>query len=244
MGGSFSRSSSDDQLSITADESQQTDNIEVSERHPGSDMICAGLGPASVSPARPTGFGIHKNLGHNPGFVHQCLQRQCSSCCCRLQCFVILALLFFLLLSILVFGFVAPSYALLHDHLYSMWGFVLEQGHPYTAPVWMGEFGNSARGHYWNNLMHYLNNYDIDFAYWAINGLKWTTGHISITTGSWIAEKPHWSNETFGLLESDYWTVRAAWRLLDLQALMPSPAQWRPLVAACDRMVLGAACGD
>jgi hypothetical protein len=163
--------------------------------------------------------------------------------CCGFQFCILITLLFLIFFTIFIFSLFAPSYSLFRTHLNNQWGFMLDDGHPYTAPVWMGEFGNLRRGEYWNNMMHYLSEYDIDFAYWAINGKKWRTGHINIQTGQWIPEEPHWFNESYGLLTEDYWTIRSPWRLMDLQALMPSPAMWRPLAPDCDRHLLGGECG-
>lgn len=68
------------------------------------------------------------------------------------------------------------------DH---MWGFVLEEGQPYTAPVWMGEFGYLNHGQYWFDFAKYLSDRDVDFGYWAINGAKYGEGWIDVKTGTW-----------------------------------------------------------
>lgn len=164
--------------------------------------------------------------------------------CCAMQCCTFCTLLWMSLMALLVFGCSASTYGLLEGHLDRSWGFLLEEGHSYTAPVWLGEFGNSVPGQHWINLMHYLNERDMDFAYWAINGLKYGTGYISLSNGGWVSyDAPRWENETFGVLQADYWTVRYAWRMLDLQALTTSPASWRPRAEPCDRQDLGGACG-
>eukprot|EP00933_Yihiella_yeosuensis_P012706 TRINITY_DN12176_c4_g1_i1.p1 TRINITY_DN12176_c4_g1~~TRINITY_DN12176_c4_g1_i1.p1 ORF type:complete len:737 (+),score=83.88 TRINITY_DN12176_c4_g1_i1:65-2275(+) len=194
---------------------------------------------------RPSGCSsnIEISLENSVSAEDRTLTWDCGLCC-GLQCTILLIMLTAVFSIVFIFGFMAPTYWLFQTHMNNQWGFVLEEGHPYTAPVWMGEFGNSERGHYWNNMMHYLNEYDIDFAYWAINGKKWKTGYIDVRSGIWIPEAAHWSQEPFGMLAEDYWTLRSVWRLLDLQALMPSPAHWRPLAPACNRQVLGSQCGD
>lgn len=53
-----------------------------------------------------------------------------------------------------------------------------------------------------------------------------------------------WDNETFGLLERDYDTLRTAWRLRDLQALAKSPASWYPHDIGCIDDVQGHVCDD
>merc|ERR1712050_263740 len=99
-----------------------------------------------------------------------------------------------------------------------------EEHYPYTAPVWMGEFGVNVRSQYWLNFVRYLSIRDVDFAYWAVNGIKWSEGYIDATTGNFENyDFPRWENESYGLLMDDYKTIRHPWKLLDLQALMESP---------------------
>jgi hypothetical protein len=92
------------------------------------------------------------------------------------------------------------------------WGYLTEPGKPFTAPVWLGEFGDSAASDpkWMNNLAPYLRTLDADFAYWALNG------------GPKAAGGP----EPFGLLEDDWKTVRQDWRrdlLRSLQAPTRGP---------------------
>eukprot|EP00927_Polykrikos_kofoidii_P027715 TRINITY_DN24292_c0_g1_i1.p1 TRINITY_DN24292_c0_g1~~TRINITY_DN24292_c0_g1_i1.p1 ORF type:complete len:720 (-),score=76.45 TRINITY_DN24292_c0_g1_i1:328-2487(-) len=217
-----------------------------------------------------------------------------------------------------------------------LWGFVLEEGQPFTAPVWIGEFGYLNHGPYWLDFVHYLSETDVDFGYWSLNGLKYGEGWLDSSTGEfvfwagcdtlkrpmegtscqaqlgvWAAEgrddifdgvyfknlpdacvndvatngtchdycarlgrkclkgSPKtntcvrdqaagaallsdgceedlqdqicvctrqlwvWDNETFGLLNADYRTLRAAWLLRDLQALAESPSSWVPRDLGC-----------
>jgi endoglucanase len=63
------------------------------------------------------------------------------------------------------------------------WGYLLGQGQPYTAPVWVGEFGTchtsdtcvddtSGQGFWFNAFTQYLAGADIDWSYWALNGTE------------------------------------------------------------------------
>jgi len=159
-----------------------------------------------------------------------------ACCCCGFV--LISAGLFF------AFAVIAPTYAMLAWHLDNSWGFLLEDGRDYTAPVWMGEFGGPVSGNYWVNFVRYLSERDVDFAHWALNGKKWTTGFIDTTDGGkWVDQAPHWSDEPFGVLQADYKTIRHPWMMLDLNALQSSPAQYRPPPPPCDRRVLGSSCG-
>merc|ERR1712178_437221 len=62
-------------------------------------------------------------------------------------------------------------------------GFLLEEGQPYTAPVWVGEFGYGNEGVYWANFVKYLSDRDVDWAYWALNGKKYGEGYLSTGHG-------------------------------------------------------------
>lgn len=133
-----------------------------------------------------------------------------------------------------VFAHIIPTYWWLERHLDGLWGFALEEGHAYTAPIWMGEFGGNVRGQWWLNFVRYLSIRDVDWAVWALNGKKWAEGYIDGGSGNFVNyDQPRWDDETFGVLQADYFTVRHPWKLLDLQGLMASPATWRPDARPC-----------
>jgi hypothetical protein len=83
--------------------------------------------------------------------------------------------------------------------------FMLEEGHDYTPPVWLGEFGtNSNSSNYWSYLIRYLDERpQIGWAYWAYNG------YTNDAT----------DEESFGLLNKDMKTVRHDWKLADLKTI-------------------------
>jgi aryl-phospho-beta-D-glucosidase BglC (GH1 family) len=85
------------------------------------------------------------------------------------------------------------------------WGYITDPGKPYTAPLWLGEFGDSASSDpaWLNNLAAYLRTLDADYAWWALNGGPKAAG----------------GDEPFGLLDDDWKTVRRDWRLTLLQSL-------------------------
>eukprot|EP00928_Gymnodinium_smaydae_P078880 TRINITY_DN62939_c0_g1_i1.p1 TRINITY_DN62939_c0_g1~~TRINITY_DN62939_c0_g1_i1.p1 ORF type:complete len:742 (-),score=145.04 TRINITY_DN62939_c0_g1_i1:141-2366(-) len=238
------------------------------------------------------------------------------------------------------------SYEWTASWFYYWWGFLLEEGRSYTAPVWIGEFGYANEGVYWKHFVRYLSDNDADFAYWALNGKKYGEGYLNDKTanfifwagcdtdvrpmngtnceaelGTWAGEgrgyiydvmyfddridacpykvatkgtcsdycqrlgrqcikarqnqgecgivesmapteadgclEPRetqicvctrklwvWDNETFGLLDRDYDTLRTAWRLRDLQALGQSPSAWYPRDIGCLRDYNGHTCID
>ena len=63
------------------------------------------------------------------------------------------------------------SYEELRDDLDAHVAFMLEEGHDYTAPLWLGEFGTSDQSDYWKYLIQYLGERpQIGWSYWAYNG--------------------------------------------------------------------------
>merc|ERR1712137_631331 len=80
------------------------------------------------------------------------------------------------------------------------WGYLLEDN---RAPVWVSEFGlplnaNERERAWYETLVHYINAFDGDFAYWPFNG----------------PPKPNGGDERYGLVGRD-WLPRdpADWRL-------------------------------
>lgn len=102
------------------------------------------------------------------------------------------------------------TYAQLAQQLNTSWGYIMTPNKPYTAPVWLGEFGtchtssscldSSSVGSYgfWlKNLLRYLTENNVDWSYWAVNGTE-----ASGTGRRFGAE------ETFGILDP-YWNAPA-----------------------------------
>ena len=82
--------------------------------------------------------------------------------------------------------------------------FVRESGHLYSAAYWMGEFGTGDDSEEWQKILRLVEEQDLDWAYWSIDGYKYPG-----------------EEESFGLLESDYVTVRHPWLVEQLQQIMP-----------------------
>lgn len=54
-------------------------------------------------------------------------------------------------------------------------GYVLNPGMPYTAPLWLGEFGinhNDTTNAWWTCIQQYIADKDLDWSYWALNGTQ------------------------------------------------------------------------
>ena len=64
---------------------------------------------------------------------------------------------------------------LLHD-----WAFLLEEGHAYTRPVWISEFGTWHDGRkdtmkddqWFGRFLAFTRTHDLDWAYWALDGTE------------------------------------------------------------------------
>ena len=96
------------------------------------------------------------------------------------------------------------SYEELRDDLDNNIAFVLEEGHDYTAPLWLGEFGTSSESFYWKYLIQYLSERpQIGWAYWSYDGYKYTPE----------------DDAAYGILNNDYKTVRHPWKLAALQSV-------------------------
>jgi len=175
--------------------------------------------------------------------------------CCGLAVFIFLSMILCAAMVMSLLTFFYQSHWAMERKLDKQWGFVLEEGHHYTAPVWMGEFGETIRGNYWNNLLRYFSDRDVDWAYWPLNGRAWKDSFrvienddiFGLLTGKLTArfepKPPEWENETYGILREDYATIRNPWQLLDLQGIMGSPALWSPHFYPCQRDALGPRCG-
>ena len=71
-----------------------------------------------------------------------------------------------------------------------------------AVPLWVGEFGENTDSRWWGWILRYLKERKFGFSYWAVDG-----------------EQRLGQEESFGLLEMDYATVRDEWKLTDLQSL-------------------------
>ena len=91
----------------------------------------------------------------------------------------------------------------LKTDLGNKWGFLLAQDKPFTAPVWVGEFGidHTAKGvgsTWFKGFLRYLDDADIDWSYWALNGTQ--------STG---ATRTLGAEESYGILDTT-WTKPAS----------------------------------
>lgn len=137
-------------------------------------------------------------------------------------------------------------------NMYSQWtrnfGFVTEPGHPYTAPLWIGEFGSCTEqnncdqdiatgreaGWWFSTFMAYMQNGDsvnnvpggISWSYWPVNGAysnSWNNGG-----GGW--RTCYGQREDYGVLGGDWSTLSSP--LLQSMLIPASPTPTATATAA------------
>jgi endoglucanase len=95
------------------------------------------------------------------------------------------------------------SETVLFQQLDNAWGYIITPRQPYTAPVWVGEFGNChtssscITGFWLSAFRDYLDQRDLDWSWWAVNGTE--ARGTSRTFGA---------EETYGIL-NPYWDAPA-----------------------------------
>lgn len=75
------------------------------------------------------------------------------------------------------------------------------------APLWIGEFGTDVDSEWWGRFLAYADQYDLDFAYWSLNGYAFPPSAAQLGD----AASGHGQEETFGLLQPDHRTIRHPW---------------------------------
>jgi len=95
------------------------------------------------------------------------------------------------------------TYDMLHDELYDKW--VL---HDRSTPVLVGEFGTSTHdSDWWRQMMRFLDEYDLGYAYWPWNGERWYESDQSF------------GGESYGIVSDDWVTIKDPVQLADLNIL-------------------------
>eukprot|EP00929_Paragymnodinium_shiwhaense_P054125 TRINITY_DN27123_c0_g1_i2.p1 TRINITY_DN27123_c0_g1~~TRINITY_DN27123_c0_g1_i2.p1 ORF type:complete len:454 (-),score=61.46 TRINITY_DN27123_c0_g1_i2:103-1464(-) len=97
----------------------------------------------------------------------------------------------------------------------SQWGFALKKS---LIPVWLSEFGvevdaSSEKRAWFEAMTKYLEELDVDYAYWPLNG----------------GPKPSGDSEPYGLLGDDWHPHKEDWRLRLLERTLPAPPGERTL---------------
>jgi endoglucanase len=119
------------------------------------------------------------------------------------------------------------DYAAYKAAMDSNWGYLVTDGKPYTAPVWVGEFGAnqnspdtdasdldaaaSPSANWWIWIRQYMTDLDLDWSVWALNGTQ-GPGYGR------VAGAP----EGFGVLAPDWKTPAPQPFIAALQAMQPA----------------------
>ncbi|CAK9029247.1 unnamed protein product [Durusdinium trenchii] len=122
------------------------------------------------------------------------------------------------------------TYEALHAQLGKDWGFIVEDERPFTAPVWVSEFGTFSDCHkdscanWWPDFLRYLEQGDFDWAVWHADG---TWSHDDL--------HPFHGPTNYGVLAADWQRPAADGELLaalktiqvsGLGQLRPPPSQY------------------
>ena len=123
------------------------------------------------------------------------------------------------------------TYEDLARDLGSWWGFLIVQGMPYTAPVWVGEFGtcnwsedcitgvagdgtveDRYNGAWFAVFIEYLAAGDIDWAYWAVNGTMARADDREYGALDWFGVLgPNWTDPSSASLLSALQSIQEPW---------------------------------
>ncbi|CAJ1366026.1 unnamed protein product [Effrenium voratum] len=111
------------------------------------------------------------------------------------------------------------TYEALHNQIGKDWGFIVKENQPYTAPVWVSEFGTFSDCHkdscanWWPDFLRYLSQGDLDWAVWHADG-TWSRDDLH----------PFHGPTNYGVLSADWRTPAASGELL--AALKTIQAPW------------------
>lgn len=111
------------------------------------------------------------------------------------------------------------TYKALHDQLGKDWGFIVEENQPYTAPVWVSEFGTFSDCHkdscanWWPDFLQYLSQGDFDWAVWHADG-TWSRDDVH----------PFHGPTNYGVLAADWKTPAADGELLTALKTIQAPS--------------------
>lgn len=101
------------------------------------------------------------------------------------------------------------------------WGYLLEGGRPYTAPVWIGEFGTANNSAFFQDSVNYFAEKDVDWGYWPLNPTRPCGGKVDIFTGFQPCEDPDsWIEDPFSVFANDWMSFRYPWQQERLLPIM------------------------
>lgn len=141
-------------------------------------------------------------------------KRLCD-CTARSKVFLLVVMSAATLVTVAIVWHDMLSYEAFKSELDMDWGFLLDDVAAANAgkrhgrenlqavPVWLGEFGTDYDSRWWRYMLRYIQDYDLDWSYWAFNG-----------------EKRVGEDESFGLMDRDWVKVRHEWKLEHLQMLI------------------------
>lgn len=67
------------------------------------------------------------------------------------------------------------SFSVDADTRQKTWGFIVEEGKPYTSPLWVGEFGVEKNGDWYKGTIQLFKDLDASISYWSFNADRYGT---------------------------------------------------------------------
>jgi len=116
-------------------------------------------------------------------------------------------------------------------------GFVLQEGQPYTAPVFIGEFGSDTDSEYFQQGISYFASRELDWAYWPLNPMRPYGGFIGpngYETGD--GDPNRMVEDTWSILDKDWYSIRYPWMLERLMRVMRQPSMVAADIIPCNRL--------
>lgn len=120
------------------------------------------------------------------------------------------------------FGGKGARYAQFTSELGKLWGVILVQHKPWTAPIWIGEFGGTASQAsvitpvsgttpcdtgdraFLNCFLNYIEGNDADWAWWGLNGTISDSGALVDNTGALRQQRAWFEAESYGILNTGW----------------------------------------
>jgi len=101
------------------------------------------------------------------------------------------------------------------------WGFLLEEHKPYTAPVWIGEFGTANDSAFFRDSVSYFAEKDVDWGYWPLNPTRPCGGKVYLLAGFQPCKDPDsWIEDPFSVFADDWMSYRYPWQQERLLSIM------------------------
>jgi len=137
------------------------------------------------------------------GRCAKCCISCCPLSCCLLNVFVTCLVVFAFAVPLLVLATAVNDNQILAYDVSIKWKLQST-----TIPIWIGEFGgNDPTDPWWFSIIDLFGQYNTSWSYWALNG-------------NYIVNSTDFVDETYGVLEQDWLSLRHPSMLANMQTVM------------------------